>query len=305
MWGVAHGALWCDGVFLKQEELIGSALWSRHNHIRAVWTLFSLLLTGVRSGQINLYEMYLQNTPILMDGEILNRGELFHVTHPPPPPLSPPFHVSVLIFFFPHPSSTTTVLMCVCLCPFSSALCFLIRRLLGQSEVAFPWETGRIVAQRKSWVEEETGYTSLGLTVCFLLTDYTIKPHQIHITDHIPAHVFHIGPSAKGNRSWSDLRFSFVLLYWGGFVNNFSPACTIFSEKVIHVFLCRVFLVLTCSMGNTTQRCPHSFQCYCYIGTISINFLDMCKNMHIMNANMDRRLSYLCYKYAILVQMSL
>lgn len=169
-------------------------------------------------------------------------------------------------FFFPHPSSATTALMCVCLCPFSSALCFLIRRLSGQSEVHDTEYTGLSPGDRTdSRSEEKLGGGRDRLH--FFRSIFAFPVDRLY--HKTPPNTYHwtlvtIGPSTKGNRSWSDLLFFLLII----------------SHQLAQPFLKKLYssvlTVLTSTTGNTSQHCLHSFQCYCY-------------------------LRYLRYQYAILV----
>lgn len=115
------------------------------------------------------------------DGQqIENRGDLFHVIHPPTAAtfvFLPLFHVS---FYSSLPSNGTTALLSACLC--LSSLCCVpsllsvcpLCRLSGQSEVHATECAGFSPGDRtdsfsnEKWKEEDTGLTSLPLSLLFL-----------------------------------------------------------------------------------------------------------------------------------------
>lgn len=94
----------------EAEGAIGSELWSPHNHIRAVWTLFSFPSQGFCSVQTNLCEIYLQKISNWWTAEG-KHGRIVscHPLLPPSLSFRFVFHVSL------HPSSSF-----LCVCSFSS-----------------------------------------------------------------------------------------------------------------------------------------------------------------------------------------
>lgn len=120
--------------------------------------------------------------------QIENRGDLFHVTHPPPPPLSflPCFHLS---FYSPRPSNTTTTLLSVCsifsqfaVSPPSSLSVLSAGyqakvKCMPLSALAFPWETGQTVPL----MENRRKRTSALLLYPFLFVTFTFDKYSCNV----------------------------------------------------------------------------------------------------------------------------